>query len=144
MRGLRASMILGVAAALLGAAPVATPLPGVQKDAVEAFFARPELGETRALIVLQDGAPVVERYGPGKYLVAIGAKLVDADGGIGVDGSAPRALYEDDKRQKWMVGTDGSTGRVYYMSVPNETKTCREGHQLISGLADETKCQFEC
>ena len=87
---------------------------------------------------------MVERYGPGKYLVAIGAKLVDADGGIGVDGSAPRALYEDDKRQKWMVGTDGSTGRVYYMSVPNETKTCREGHQLISGLADETKCQFEC
>ena len=65
MRGLRASMILGVAAALLGAAPVPTPLPGVQKDAVEAFFARPELGETRALIVLQDGAPVFERYGPG-------------------------------------------------------------------------------
>lgn len=65
MRGLRASMILAIAAALLGAVLAPAPLPGVRQDAVDAFFARPELGETRALIVLQDGAPVVERYGPG-------------------------------------------------------------------------------
>lgn len=61
MRGLRASMILGIAAALLGAAPVPRPT----QDAVGAFFTRPELGETRALVVMQDGAIVAERYAPG-------------------------------------------------------------------------------
>lgn len=61
MRGLRASMILAAAAALLGAAP----LPPAARVAADAFFARPELAETRALVVLQDGVPVIERYGAG-------------------------------------------------------------------------------
>lgn len=65
MRGLRASAILAAVAALLGAAPAPAPVPGVQQDIVDAFFTRPELGETRALLVWQDGAPVIERYGPG-------------------------------------------------------------------------------
>ena len=61
MRRFRASLIL-VAAVLL---PGAAPLPPAARDAVEAFFTRPTLAETRALVVLRDGAPVVERYGPG-------------------------------------------------------------------------------
>lgn len=102
MRGLRASMILAVAAALLGAAPAPVPLPGVQRDVVEAFFTRPELGETRALVVLQDGVPVVERYGPGydarnrfiswsmaKSLTSTLVGQLVADGRLALDAPAP-------------------------------------------------------
>lgn len=66
MRGLRASMILA-AALLLGAAPPQTPAPtpSAARAAAAAFFARPELAETRALVVLKDGVPVIERYGAG-------------------------------------------------------------------------------
>lgn len=87
---------------------------------------------------------MVERYGPGKYMQDSGSQLIDADGGLGKMGSAPRALYQDKTGQKWLVGTDGSTARVYYMAVPPEVNTCQEAHQAIGGMEDETKCQFEC
>jgi len=86
---------------------------------------------------------MVERYGPGRFMQDTGCKLLDADGGLGQSGSAPRGLWEDNTKQKWLVGTDGSTARVYYMAVPTEAKTCKEAHQLISGLKDEMVCQFE-
>lgn len=60
MRGFRASMILAAAAALLGAAP-----PPAAQQVADAFFTQAKLGETRALVVLQDGVPIYERYGRG-------------------------------------------------------------------------------
>ena len=61
MTGWRASIILATAGILLSAAPTAAPHPAP----VEAFFTDPALAETRALVVLKDGVPVVERYGRG-------------------------------------------------------------------------------
>lgn len=77
-------------------------------------------------------------YGVSEYLVAIGAKVLDVDMGLGLDGSAMRTLLQDDVGQKWLVGSDGSTKRIYHMAVPNEVKTCREAHAQIAGF-DETR-----
>lgn len=78
-----------------------------------------------------------ERYGEGRYLVDTGAKILDVDGGLGVVGSAPRMLVEDNAQQRWLVGTDGSTKRVYYMRVPVEISTCREAHNALAGIREE-------
>lgn len=84
-----------------------------------------------------------ERFGEGKYLAACGAKLIDADGGIaGSRGAQPRVLLEDDEGLRWLVGTDGSTRRVYHMQVPPTATTCREAHEAISGLS-EARCLAE-
>ena len=80
---------------------------------------------------------LIERMGPGKYLKECKAKLIDMDS-LTLEGSAPRALMEDDQGERWLVGTDGSTARVYTMAVPREAKACREAHQMISGF-DETR-----
>jgi len=77
-------------------------------------------------------------YGEGRYLKEIGAQLIDADYEGARKGAAPRALLQDNEGQKFLVGTDGSTGRVYYMQVPPEVKTCREGHEALCGF-DETR-----
>lgn len=106
MRGLRASMILAAAGMLLGAAPPSTPLSAPARDAVEAFFTRPELGETRAIMVLQDGVPIAERYAPGygpnnRFISWSMAKSVTstlvgqlvADGKLQLDAPAPVAEW---------------------------------------------------
>ena len=109
MRGLRASIILAAVGLLLGAAPASTPpspLPLPTRAALEAFFTRPELGETRALMVLQDGVPVVERYAPGygpnnRFISWSMAKSVTstlvgqlvADGKLQLDAPAPVAEW---------------------------------------------------
>jgi len=50
-----------IVAALLAAAPLAAqPIP-----AADAFFTDPALGETRAVVILQNGKRVYERYAPG-------------------------------------------------------------------------------
>jgi len=88
---------------------------------------------------------MIQRYGVGKYLQETGAKLIDMDAlSTSIQGSAPRALYEDKKKQKWLIGTDGSTTRVYNMAVPSEAKTCAEAHRMISGLDKEDRIIAEC
>lgn len=78
---------------------------------------------------------LVERMGVSKYLSECKAKVIDVDA-LNLVGSAPRALMEDETGEKWLVGTDGSTSRVYTMSVPRESKTCVEAHNLISGFEE--------
>jgi hypothetical protein len=77
---------------------------------------------------------MVEKYGPSRYLIDAGAKFLDVDGGLGLDGSASRALFEDADGQRWLVGTDGSTGRVYHMPAPRETATCKAAHEWMAGF----------
>jgi hypothetical protein len=77
-----------------------------------------------------------ERMGQGRYLREIGAKLIDADYEGAKAGAAPRALLEDDERRHYLVGTDGSTRRVYYMEVPATSKTCREAHEALCGFTE--------
>jgi len=79
---------------------------------------------------------IIERMGTDKYLEATGSKLVDADttftdeiGGA----SVPRALMEDSEGRKFLVASDGGTGRVYYMQVPNECTTCGEASDSLAG-----------
>lgn len=78
---------------------------------------------------------MIERFGPGRYLVACGAKVVDVDT-LTLVGSATRALMRDEAGNMWLVGTDGSTGRVYHMSVPRDVETCRQAHEAICGFQE--------
>lgn len=61
---------------------------------------------------------------------------------LGLEGSSIRTLIQIDD-QKWLIGSDGSTGRVYHMPVDNEAMTCREAHESISGIS-ETQLFGEC
>ncbi|MCC6572523.1 MAG: hypothetical protein IT462_01915 [Planctomycetes bacterium] len=81
---------------------------------------------------------MIEIYGPGRYLNDSGAVVIDMDM-IDVSrdqplGAMPRALMEDRHGRKWLVGTDGSTKRVYYMRVPDEVRTCVQAHNALAGF----------
>lgn len=78
---------------------------------------------------------MIERIGHGKYLKQAEAVLVDMDA-LTLDGSAPRALMKDKLGNMWLVGTDGSTARVYTMAVPPDVKTCKEAHESICGFEE--------
>lgn len=98
---------------------------------------------TVARIEAEENAEVrrimTERFGYGRYLSETGAKVLDMDV-IAVNtldeafGSMPRALMEDKQGQRWLVGTDGSTKRVYYMRAPSEANTCAEAHSALAGF----------
>ena len=79
---------------------------------------------------------MVDLYGPGRYLRDSGARLIDADHEGARKGAAHRALLEDDLGQRWLVGTDGSTGRTYHMAVPENVKTCRAAHESRCGFPE--------
>ena len=81
---------------------------------------------------------MIERLGADKYMRQTGAKVLDMDS-LTLVGSAPRALMEDKRGNKWMIGTDGSTKRVYLMAVPRDVRTCSEAHRAISGLDKESR-----
>jgi hypothetical protein len=82
---------------------------------------------------------MIERFGPSRYMKETGAQCLDFSSGLGLVGSAPRALYQTTKGEKWLVGSDGSTKRVYWMPVPAEAKTCAEAHCLIAGMDTESR-----
>lgn len=82
---------------------------------------------------------MTERFGYGRYLSETGAQVIDMDV-IAVNtldesfGSMPRALMVDKQGQRWLVGTDGSTKRVYYMRAPNDANTCAQAHSALAGF----------
>lgn len=80
---------------------------------------------------------MIDKYGPGKYLQDSGATLVDIDTLTHV-GSAVRGLFEDKHKQRWLVGSDGSTKRVYHMPAPANATTCRSAHEALAGF-DESR-----
>ena len=55
------------------------------------------------------------------------------------EGDILRCLIEDDEKRRFLVGSDGSTERVYYMEVNPECKTCKEAYDFLSNL-DEKDC----
>lgn len=79
-----------------------------------------------------------ERFGEGRYLSEIGAKVLDVDYEGAKQGAAPRCLLQDDEGTKWLVGTDGSTGRVYHMEAPANAQKCRDAHNRLAGF-DEAR-----
>ena len=79
-----------------------------------------------------------ERFGDGKYLDAVGAQIIDVDlEGHVVEGGAERALVREDSGDQTLICTDGSTGRVYYLDVPAEVKTCREAHNALANFDEQ-------
>jgi CubicO group peptidase (beta-lactamase class C family) len=65
MRAMQSSLIL-VLAAITASAVAATPaVPPAATAAVDRLFGDTAEGETRAIVVLQNGVPVMERYAPG-------------------------------------------------------------------------------
>ena len=87
---------------------------------------------------------MIQRFGEEKYIIETKAVCIDFSAGLGLQGSAPRALYVLPKGEKILFGTDGSTKRPYFMHVPTEAKTCSEAHRMISGLDDENSLLVEC
>jgi hypothetical protein len=84
-----------------------------------------------------------ERFGNARYLSEIKAQVIDVDSVTTQKGSKKaseitRALLQDDEGRRFLVGSDGSTNRVYYMEVPGTVKTCSEAHTFLSGF-DEGK-----
>ena len=83
-----------------------------------------------------------ERYGESRYLRDIGARVIDIDT-LPVERDNPeaativRALMEDDEGRRFLVGSDGSTDRTYYMEVDARVQTCREAHAFLSGFSEE-------
>lgn len=77
-----------------------------------------------------------QQMGINKFLDESGAEVVHMDmvkvyeeGG---EETMPRALVRDKEGRQFLVGTDGSTMRIYYMEVSPETTTCVEAHNSIS------------
>lgn len=79
-----------------------------------------------------------EVYGESKYILNCNPTVIDADTEGAKQGAAPRILLKDEDGRYWLVGTDGSTTRVYYMEVPAGTKTCKEAHEILCGF-DESR-----
>jgi hypothetical protein len=82
---------------------------------------------------------MVERYpgGPGQYLSDINAEIVDTDQ-VPTDKNDPNAPYLmraliRAENELYLVGTDGSTRRTYYMNLDPELdiKTCKQAHESI-------------
>lgn len=79
-----------------------------------------------------------QQFGEGRYLAETGAKVVHMDHEGARKGAAPRCLMEDGEGRRFLVGTDGSTRRVYYMEVPPEIVTCAAAHTYLCGF-DESR-----
>jgi len=62
MHGLQSSLFL---LAIIVSAPLHAQSPAPALPTADAFFQEPALGQTRALLVLQNGQPIYERYAPG-------------------------------------------------------------------------------
>jgi hypothetical protein len=83
---------------------------------------------------------MLQRYGYDRYFQSSNCKVIDQDEVPVANNdkrTMPRMLIETKNKDRFLVGTDGSTQRVYVMPILREVKTCKEAHQQISGLAEE-------
>jgi hypothetical protein len=84
---------------------------------------------------------MIDIMGQSNYLFAMDMELVDGDY-IKItndpdSASMPRFLMKSKlDGTQYLVGTDGSTNRVYYMEVDPDTKTCIEAHNSISPIPE--------
>ena len=78
---------------------------------------------------------LIQRFGVTKYLRETEATVIDTDR-LNFEGSSIRTLIQDNKGHRWLIGTDGSTGRVYHMPAPEDARTCREAHEAMGGISE--------
>jgi hypothetical protein len=86
---------------------------------------------------------MMDVYGMGRYLEETKASILDMDTTfthIRGEGTMTRALMEDAEKRRYLVSTDGSTSRCYWMQVPNEVSTCVEADKALAGGRDPSKC----
>ncbi len=86
---------------------------------------------------------MMERMGISRYLQESGATVVAMDmvkPHHQKDDYMPRALMRDKSGRQFMVGTDASTVRVYYMQTSNTAKTISEAHEAINGGLLDSLC----
>ena len=111
-------------------------LPGWILEQPETITLEEIRGETNAEIK----RIMREKYGEARYLQDIGAKVIDLDSIPTVagttEGEIVRALMEDDEGRRFLVGSDGSTDRTYYMEVDAKIATCAQAHQFLSGFPE--------
>jgi hypothetical protein len=119
---------------------------GFKVYSIDGYMVDPKIILTPEMITLEDiinednseiRRITIERYGVSKYLADSNSKVLDADYS-GLPGSSLRTLIEDGFKNRWLIGSDGSTGRVYHMPVPDHVETCRQAHNEIAGF-DESK-----
>ena len=70
---------------------------------------------------------MIKQYGLPRYLKDTGAKLLDSVRG--------EKLFEDKDNARFLICTDGSTGKIYELTVPPDTTTCKEAQESLSGLS---------
>jgi hypothetical protein len=77
---------------------------------------------------------MIDQMGTERYLLETGAVVIHKDttftdyvGGKQV----PRVLVEDKEGRKFLVASDGGTGRVYHMQVPKKCTTCKEASNAL-------------
>lgn len=83
---------------------------------------------------------MTQQMGLERYLIESSARIVDGDASFTnirkKSSTLTRILMEDPHGQRFMVGTDGGTGRVYVMEVPSGCRTCEQAHVFLAGVPD--------
>lgn len=80
--------------------------------------------------------------GGGRFLKETGARQIHEDvycSDPSGDTVLIRALLESSDGRKWLMCSDSSTDRVYYIQVDRRAKTCEEGHMSINGGIPDSK-----
>lgn len=87
-----------------------------------------------------------ERFGEGRFLAESKASVTEVDMVSTDTGEQPqtimRALMKDSEGRQFLVGSDGSTNRTYYMETSGDAKTCKDAHNFVAGL-DESRLEIQ-
>jgi uncharacterized protein DUF6745 len=76
----------------------------------------------------------IEKFGRGRWLTEQNATMVDVD----TRGNITRMLLKAKDNTMWLTTSDGSTDRVWIISVGPNVKTCIEaGESLTNGLSEK-------
>ncbi len=89
---------------------------------------------------------MIDRMGVNRYLQETSAKVLHMDMVRVMEGSddhMPRALMEDKDGRRFLVGTDGSTERCYYMQTSRTAKNCEEAHMALNGGLKDSLCVMQ-
>jgi len=107
---------------------------------------RPEtitVGDVSAETNAEQRRVMIERMGSDRWLRESGATVIYQDTlRLAHSPATLRALMQDSSGARWLVATDGSTKRVYTLSVPRDVSTCAEAHRALA-CTDEARLVAE-
>ncbi len=85
---------------------------------------------------LEKQRTLIEIKGVDNYIKEQNCEIIDRDN-LKLDGSSDRLLVKTKNGMKWLIGSDGSTGRVYHMAVENNVNSCRVAHERMCGFSED-------